>query len=278
MSASDPKTQWRLLRHPPANGGWNMAVDEAILERARKGAAPPTLRLYDWQPACLSLGFAQSLADVDEGSLKKHGWDLVRRPTGGRALLHTDELTYSVIGPTSEPRLAGSILESYQRLSQALVHSLELLGLPVRQQSRLLGSGNGQANNPVCFEVPSDYEITLGDKKLVGSAQARRKGGLLQHGSLPLHGDIARITQVLRYPSEAERQASADRVRARAATVEEGLGRRVVWDEAAGAFVQGFSEALNIEWVDGELSAEEEQAAERWVLERYAHEQWTERV
>src|SRR3972149_8392190 len=186
MSTLFPKTQWRLLRHPPAGGAWNMAVEEAILESARKGEAPPTLRLYDWQPACLSLGFAQSLTDVDASALQQRGWDLVRRPTGGRAILHTDELTYSVIGPTSEPRLAGSILESYQRLSQALLHSLELLGLPVRQQSRPSGSGNGQANNPVCFEVPSDYEIALGGKKLVGSAQARRKGGLLQHGSLPL--------------------------------------------------------------------------------------------
>lgn len=276
MTPEFPRTQWRLLRHAPASGARNMAVDEAILEMARKGAALPTLRLYDWQPPCLSLGVAQPIEDVDFDALRPHGWDVVRRPTGGRAILHTDELTYSVVGPSGEPRLAGGVLESYKRLSGALLNSLKFLGLPVRHQSS--PALNGSDANPVCFEVPSDYEITLGGKKLIGSAQARRKGGVLQHGSLPLHGDIARITQALRYAGEAERNAAAERVRSRAATVEEGLHRRVDWAEAADAFMQGFAETLNIEFIEGELSAEEEQAAERWASERYAQAQWTERV
>ncbi len=253
-----------------------MAVDEAILEMVRRGDALPTLRLYDWQPACLSLGLAQPIEDVDLGLLQAHGWELVRRPTGGRAILHTDELTYSVIGPSDEPRLAGGVLESYKRISKALLHLLQLLGLPVQHQTS--PALNGSSDNPVCFEVPSDYEITLGGKKLIGSAQARRKGGVLQHGSLPLHGDIARITEALRYANESERELAAERVRNRAATVEEGLARPVSWEEAADAFVRGFSEALNIEFVEGELSDEEERAAERWAAERYAHLLWTERV
>lgn len=273
-----PPARWRLLHHPAQPGAWNMAADAAILENVIGGHSPATLRLYDWDPACLSLGFAQLFADVDEQALTTHGWHVVRRPTGGRAILHTDELTYSVIGPSDEPRLLGGVLESYKRLSEGLMKSLLLLGLPVERQPMREGNGFGALDNPVCFEVPSDYEITLNGKKIIGSAQARKKGGVLQHGSLPLHGDIARITEILRYPSEESRRQAAERVRARAATVEEGLGRRVSWEEAAKAFVQGFSEILNIEFVDGELSDAEKVAADRWMAERYAGAAWTQRA
>jgi len=102
MSSLLPRAQWRLLRHAPASGTRNMAVDDAILELARKGAAPPTLRLYDWAPGTLTLGLGQPLADVDQARLAAHGWGMVRRPTGGRAILHIDELTYSVIGANDD--------------------------------------------------------------------------------------------------------------------------------------------------------------------------------
>jgi len=272
------KTQWRLLRHPAEHGTWNMAVDAAILENVIAGQSRPTLRLYDWNPACLSLGFAQLFADVDEEALAAHGWEVVRRPTGGRAILHTDELTYSVIGPSDEPRLVGGVLESYKRLSEGLMRSLLLLGLPVERQPMREGNGFGALDNPVCFEVPSDYEITLHGKKIIGSAQARKKGGVLQHGSLPLFGDIARITEILRYTDEDRRKQATKRLRARAATVEEGLGRRVSWEETGDAFVRGFNEVLNIEFVEGELSEAEKAAAERWMAERYAGAAWTQRA
>ena len=89
---------WRLLYTPPSNGAWNMAVDESILEHIHRGKSQPTLRLYAWEPPCLSLGHAQSFKDVDVERLHSHGWEVVRRVTGGRAILHTDELTYSVTG------------------------------------------------------------------------------------------------------------------------------------------------------------------------------------
>ena len=108
-----------------------MAVDEAILEGMGRRASLPTLRLYAWEPACLSLGYAQLLTDVDIPRLQSCGWDLVRRSTGGRAVLHTDEITYSIMAPLNEPRMAGSVLESYSRLAEALVEAIRLLGLPV---------------------------------------------------------------------------------------------------------------------------------------------------
>src|SRR5512134_1377767 len=127
-------TSWRLLITPPTPGAWNMAVDEAILEHIGRGASSPTLRLYAWTPACLSLGHAQPFADVDTLRLHQHGWEVVRRATGGRAILHTDELTYSVIAPVDEPRVAGSVLESYNRLAQALLLGVKRLELPVEMK------------------------------------------------------------------------------------------------------------------------------------------------
>ena len=125
---------WRLLITSPACGAWNMAVDEAILEYIGYRDSLPTLRLYAWEPACVSLGHAQPFSDVDTNRLKEHGWEVVRRATGGRAILHTDELTYSVIAPNDEPRVEGSVLESYNRLAQALLLAVKNLNLPVEMK------------------------------------------------------------------------------------------------------------------------------------------------
>ena len=122
---------WRLLITPPARGAWNMAVDESILEHIGRGESLPTLRLYSWQPPCLSLGHAQPFSDVDIASSQRtrlgRGSSSHRRARN----FHTDELTYSVTAPTDEPRVAGSILESYNRLAGALLQAVKSLGLPV---------------------------------------------------------------------------------------------------------------------------------------------------
>jgi lipoate-protein ligase A len=265
---------WRLLIDPPARGSWNMAVDEAILEACGRRAAIPTLRLYAWEPACLSLGYAQPLSDVDLARLGSRGWDLVRRPTGGRAVLHVDELTYSVIGPLDEPRLAGGVLESYNRLAAALVEALRRMALPVEVEQRSRVSNRN--TNPVCFEVPSTYEITVAGKKLVGSAQARRKEGVLQHGSLPLTGDLTRILHCLAFPDEAARARAGVRLLERATTVEAALGHSVTWDQAAQAFVEAFAARLDLDWMRGELSAGERRRAEQLAREKYSHPERTE--
>ena len=270
--------RWRLLHTPPARGAWNMAVDEAILEAAGRGDAPPTLRLYAWQPPCLSLGYAQPVGDADRLRLAERGWELVRRPTGGRAILHTDELTYAVIAPLEDPRLAGSVLQSYQRLAQALLFALDRLGLPVEAKERYLPTGAARSANPACFEVPSNYEITAAGKKMVGSAQARRKAGTLQHGSLPLCGDLSRITGVLRFPDEASRAAAADRLLEHAATAESILGYPLPWEKAAAAFAQAFAYVLNLDLEPGELSRGELVRADELVQEKYADASWNERI
>jgi lipoate-protein ligase A len=269
---------WRLIETKTAPGAWNMAVDEAILEAAGRREVLPTLRLYSWSPPCLSLGYAQTITDLDYSRLQARCWDLVRRPTGGKAILHTDELTYAVIAPTSEPRLAGSVLESYQRLSKALLYALDLLGIPATADEKAPGNSNHQDNNPVCFEIPSNYEITFQGRKLIGSAQARRKGSVLQHGSLPLCGDLSRIVQVLHYESETARQAAAKRLLARAATVESILDHPVTWESARDAFVPAFEQILDIRFQNVELTAPEQARASELVEQKYAHPSWTERV
>ena len=279
---------WRLLYTPPSSGAWNMAVDESILEHIHRGESQPTLRLYAWDPPCLSLGHAQSFADVDMERVKEHGWEVVRRMTGGRAILHTDELTYSVTGSAEEPILAGGVLESYNRIAQALLYAVRELGFPVeiKEDGSRYALREGRSGlldrqsetNPICFEVPSTYEITVDGKKLIGSAQARKKEGVLQHGSLPLKGDLARICQALVFKDEAARENAARRLLTRAATIESVLGVETDWETAAQAFVKGFEAQLGIHFQRGEMSRSESERAEELVKEKYANPTWTERI
>ncbi len=267
---------WRLLITPPARGAWNMAVDEAILGTAGRGQSLPTLRLYAWNPPCLSLGYAQPFADVDLERLNARGWDVVRRATGGRAILHTDELTYSVSAPLDHPLMQGTILESYQRLAKALAAGVRALGILVEMAEHAPVSG--AAKGPVCFEVPSAYEIVTGGKKLIGSAQARKREGVLQHGTFPLTGDLARITQALFFPDEQARAAAAAKLLQRATTAESVLGREIDWETAAQATVESFQRELGIRLERGELSGEEIARAEDLLQNKYAHPGWTERA
>lgn len=261
-----------------------MAVDEALLEGMAHADAQAVLRLYAWNPPCLSLGYAQPFSDVDLQALHRYGWELVRRPTGGRAILHTDELTYAVIAPHSEPRMAGSVLESYQRVSMALLEALRRLNLPAEAQEKKRVQPGSDPNGAVCFEVPSNYEITVNGLKLIGSAQARKREGVLQHGSLPLHGDLSRITQALAFydadgkPDESRRSQAAQRLLRRATTVESSLRRRVSWEQAAEAFMTAFETVLNLQFSPSELTSAELQRADVLMAEKYASDLWNQRV
>lgn len=278
MSANTP---WRLIRTPAMTGPFNMAIDEAILNAVAEDASPPTLRFFAWEPATLSLGYGQPITDVDQERLAQRGWGLVRRPTGGRAILHTDELTYSVTAPMDEPRVVGSVVESYRRLSSGLLAGLQRLGLSARADPKDPAATTRAPDgtpivNPVCFEVPSDYEITADGRKLLGSAQVRKRGVVLQHGTLPLWGDITRILDGLVY-ADAEREALRARVHARATTLTD-IGIHVSWEDAADALAQGFSEALGLILEPGDLSASELSDADRLVAEKYGDPVWTARV
>ncbi len=269
---------WRLILSKPLSGAENMALDEAILETVGAGNSAPTLRLYAWDPPCLSLGFSQTFVDVDKKLLFEQGWDVVRRPTGGRAILHTDELTYSILAPADHPHFQGGVLSSYQYLSTGLIKGLELMGVETEVQPSHHPSEDEKLDDPVCFVVPSAYEITHGGKKLLGSAQTRRKNSILQHGTLPLAGDIARICEVLVYVDEPARQHAARQVLERATTVEHASASNVNWDEAAQAMVDGFASALDIEFIAEPATAAELRRAKFLTVERYQNPAWTERA
>jgi lipoate-protein ligase A len=272
-----PHQQWRLLLTPPSPGSWNMAVDEAILDAVALNRSLPCLRLYAWEPPCLSIGYAQPISDIDFGRLVEQGWEWVRRPTGGRAILHTDELTYSVIAPVSEPRVSGSVLESYLRLSKPLLSALISLDIPAKAQP-IKPSMNNHDVAAVCFEVPSNYEIVVDGKKLIGSAQARRKNVVLQHGTLPLYGDLTRITAVLSYQDDIQREEAASRLLSHATTVEMVLGEKIDWETSANSFRSAFESELNIDLIQQELSAEESTHVKELVATKYANATWSERI
>ena len=272
MENNYPVSTWRLILSDPLPGKMNMALDAAILEAVGRGTVLPTLRLYAWSPPCLSLGYSQPFSDVDLSRLDQQGWDVVRRPTGGRAILHTDELTYSVIGPRTEPRLEGGLMSSYRRISSALFQALHLLGLPVKVHA---GKNPLAHHQPVCFENPSDFEITVEGKKIIGSAQARKKEGILQHGSLPLSGDLTRITQALYYPSEQERKEAGKILLEKATTAASILNEEISWKKASEAFRESFSQVLRLDLQEDTFTPAELDHARQLAANQYGDSQWT---
>jgi lipoate-protein ligase A len=237
---------WRFLEGGWATGARQMAVDDALLTLCGRGLSLPTLRLFGFRPACLSLGRFQPTDQVP----RVPGLDLVRRPTGGGAVVHRGDICYSIVLPLIHHLAAGSIVDSYERLARGLATGLESLGLPSLATATASSQGSGW-----CFEAIAAHELTLAGRKLVGSAQARREGALLQQGSIRLAVE----------PAEA----------AQATSLQEALGRPVSRDELAEALVSGFAHAWGIETRPGELTTEEEYLACRLERERYASAEWT---
>ncbi len=269
------KTHWRLICSSIGeNGAWNMALDEAILKSVSEKKAPPTLRLYTWQPATLSLGFAQPVQDVEMARLEHAGWGWVRRPTGGRAILHIDELTYSVTAPLDDPLLAGSLLESYRKISLALLAALTKLGVEAAGDKTYASGSASAPVNPVCFETPSNYEITAAGRKLIGSAQARKYGGILQHGALPISGDITRITRVLNLLPFEGRKKAAENLNEHATNLETLLGFAPSWQAVADAMIAGFSETFDISFVEEQPTILEIDLTKQLIREKYSSYAW----
>jgi lipoate-protein ligase A len=262
------------------------------------------------------LGYNQRSAEVDEAGCAGLGYTWVRRPTGGRAILHTDELTYSIVVPADEPRVAGGVVDAYRRLSTGLLAGLHSLGVDAYQA--VAEQPSDSQSGAVCFDTPSKYEITVGGKKLIGSAQVRRRGMVLQHGSLPLTGDLGRIFACLRmaepapagpvatpaqpgsvpehemgqnvspeaapeggqgfHQTPAAQAGWGNWLLARACTLEQALGRAVSFEQVAQALLAGFASALSLRLDPSELTSHERSLAERLRREQYASDDWNRRV
>lgn len=268
------RAAWRLLADSTHCGALNMAVDEAILGCVASGESPPTLRFYHWEPACLSIGYSQKVAEFNLRALGDRGWQMVRRPSGGRAVLHRDEVTYSIAAPGDDWRVAGGVLESYRRISGAFLQGLAALGVG------LIDEKDGDAEGPrsaACFDAPSRHELTAAGRKLIGSAQWRHGSGVLQHGSVPLSGDVAEVVDYLTLAAPDRDRARA-LLRRRAGTMEQALGRQVTFAEVAEAIARGLSETLAIDWTPGEPTPREKALAAELLTTRYGTDAWNFRL
>lgn len=261
---------WRLLMDPPGEGFWNMAVDEAILDGVASGASSPTLRFFQWRPACLSLGYFQPRAVVNEEACAASGIGVVRRPTGGRAILHDRELTYSVAMPVAVLSGDQAVQSSYFRLSQALLEGLRSAGawVTLARAEPDAGAGHG----PACFDRASAHEILLDGRKLVGSAQVRRGGALLQHGSILFEPQVEALLGCLRL-GEGER----DRWRRSMVGGIAGLQGHCECNPGAlaDAIGKAFARVFGVRLIPGEVTPLERDEAGHLSKEKYGNREWT---
>ncbi|HAK59335.1 MAG TPA: hypothetical protein DCO77_02985 [Nitrospiraceae bacterium] len=229
---------WRYLDSGPNTGAVNMAVDEDLLRKAAAGDVVTTLRFYSWDPPAVSTGrFQDQGTAVNAGACSRCSIHIVRRITGGRAVLHNHELTYSVVSRTDNPLFPKEVLGTYKVIAAGLLAGLTNLGIPAEMVSR---SGRHAAlvkktsKDPSCFSSPSWYEILVKGRKIIGSAQRRVPGAFLQHGSILIDHDPAEEAEVI----------SGGGLRDSVTTIQEELGKEISLEEVKQAFLRGFSEAL----------------------------------
>ncbi|MDI6871511.1 MAG: hypothetical protein QME79_09190 [Bacillota bacterium] len=264
---------WRLLDTGFASGAWNMAVDEALMETVGRGEAPPTLRFYGWNPPALSLGYFQDREqEIDLEGCAAQGFDCVRRPTGGRAVLHAEEVTYAVVVPEGHPRFSGSsVSETYRAIGEGLAAGLRRLGAPAEMAP---AKHRGGERSAACFDSPSFYELVVKGRKLVGSAQVRRSGAILQHGSILLRFDPDQLLRCLALPSRSARERLRRALVDGVASLEGVLGRVPAFTEVVEAVAAGVAEVFGVVLAPGELTPGECSRAEELVRLKYATEAW----
>lgn len=257
--------QFRFLNSGAREATLNMAVDEAISRAVEAGETPPTIRFYTWATPAISIGAFQPIREVNINQCRKRGISVVRRITGGRALLHQGELTYSVICPIPSPFFPSNLQGCCRVIAEALQLGLEQVGLKVE----LVPSSASHRPRPYpsdCFATPSLYELTAEDRKLVGSAQRRWLRVFLQHGSLPIHTD-----------RELERElivgANGD-LGQRAVRLSEILDPVPTLNKIQDALAWGFEKRLGIILKKGALTSKEQAQAEVLIQTRYAADSW----
>lgn len=253
-------TPWRLLLVPPRSGAENMARDSGLMDRARD-TGEGVVTIYEWSAPTLSLGRNQTAKGMyDTGEMQTLGVDAVRRPTGGRALLHHREITYSVTGPA---RPGESLSSTYREINKLLIAALAAIGVKA-DESQSSEAAERPGTLP-CFATPAEGELVAGGAKLVGSAQLREDGAFLQHGSVLVEDDQGMIERLLVTPQTAPLPA--------AATLSRLLGRAPTARDVAEAMRGALSHVWNADPTAIEESEAEEYAARH--IDRYRSELWT---
>ncbi|MBP2644959.1 MAG: biotin/lipoate protein ligase [Firmicutes bacterium] len=272
--------KWRIIESPALEGAANMAIDEAIMLAQSRGEVLPTLRFYRWSPAAVSMGYFQKAqAEIDFEECSRRGIDVVRRLTGGRAVLHQDEITYSLIVNEEYSGIPPTITGSYRYFSAGLVAGLKKLGVKADMSIPRNAYGarerSSRAATAACFDSASNYEIICNGRKLVGSAQVRKQGVVLQHGSLLLSFCAEDLAAILRFDSEDKRREMAAVLNNSVTSMKEILGRKVSWEETRAALLEGMEETLHITACPGMLTREEQAVSQQLTLEKYSSSAWT---
>lgn len=270
-----PKAPWRLVRTGPLSGALNMAIDEALLNSVTAGRSLPVLRLYRWDPAAVSLGYFQrgeTVVNLDY--CRRAGIDVVRRMTGGRAVLHDQELTYAVISSVRGGGFSERVLDNYQRISQVLLLTLEALGLDVRLvpgRSRHPAAGSVQS---ACFTSPSSYELLCHGCKIAGSSQKRQGEVFLQHGSLPIELDPEALFNALDTLGQCTPAAGAHGLAQKVGWINRWLEMPVTLDRVENSLLTSFITVFSAEVKEQSLSDAEWSDAEELVRQRYGNRAW----
>ncbi|MFC9656288.1 octanoyltransferase LipM [Bacillus subtilis] len=272
------KETWRFIDSGNASPVFNMALDEALLYWHSEKKIPPVIRFYGWNPATLSVGYFQNIRkEINFEAVHKYNLGFVRRPTGGRGVLHDQELTYSVIVSEEHPEMPATVTEAYRVISEGILQGFRNLGLDAYFAIPRTEKEKESLKNPrssVCFDAPSWYELVVEGRKVAGSAQTRQKGVILQHGSILLDLDEDKLFDLFLYPSERVRERMQRNFKNKAVAINELTEKRVTMDEARKAFKEGFETGLNIHLEPYELSQEELDFVHHLAETKYASDEW----
>ncbi|WP_106589812.1 lipoate--protein ligase family protein [Salsuginibacillus halophilus] len=273
------KEQWYFIDSGACSPAYNMALDEMLLSWHSEGRIPPVVRFYDWDPATLSIGYFQKVdKEIDTEAVSKHNLGFVRRPTGGRGVLHDDELTYSVIVSEEHPAMPATVTEAYRVISEGILQGFRELGFQAEFAVPRTEEEKEALKNPrsaVCFDAPSWYELVVEGRKVAGSAQTRQRGVILQHGSIILDVDEEQLFDLFKYPSERVRRRMQDAFKTKAVSLRELAGQTVPMKDVRPAFYHGFQKGLDVELVPYELTKEQEEEVQALAASRYGSEAWT---
>ncbi len=262
-TGGDRASIWRFIDDGDLPGAFNMAVDMAMTMAAARGEAPATLRLYGWRAPTISLGCHQSEEDIDPERCRRDGVEAVFRPTGGRAVLHYNEVTYAVVLPPSSPFYAADIMSVYALVSRCLVNALQRVGAPVDfERGKKPTADTGRDLAALCYASASQYEIVVQGRKLVGSAQRRINNGALQHGSILIGNEHLDIVEYLSGLTDHQRKRLRQAMERRTITLNRACPHPPQRHEVRRAVKEAFTEVLGIRFVEEPLSANERREAE----------------
>ncbi|GKV54205.1 octanoyltransferase LipM [Sporosarcina sp. NCCP-2222] len=273
------KEVWHFINSGKCSPSFNMALDEALLDWHSKGEIGPVLRFYEWQPATLSIGYFQRVEkEIDMEAVERHNLGFVRRPTGGRGVLHEHELTYSVIVREDYEDMPETVTEAYRVISGGLLEGFRNLGLQAEFSVPVTEEQNERLRKPksaVCFDAPSWYELVVEGKKVAGSAQTRQKGVILQHGAILLSLDEDKLVSLFKFESEEARERMRKGLPEKAVAIDRLTNRPISVEECIPAFATGFEKALDMTLIPLELTDEQLEYVKEIERTKYLADSWT---